>query len=311
MKHTFTALFLAIIASSAFGQNLPQTVLKHIEPAEASESYNYWGQTLNGSPGWGYTIGHNLYNDEAFGEKYNINQPGEVLGVIAHYTGKTASSGQIHYKVYSENASGLPGSSLGQKSFAFQDVPTDGSAHTVMFDNPVSVDEDFFVVLDLGDYTHDPLQGDTLCLLSGEDGSRPASDDEFGRNAIRWHDHNSENWKDFFTQNFTPISTYFAIYPIMDGQVASVSGVFVDDAAPVIYPLPAQEKLNIDVNLLQSRDITLRIISMAGRELRTEVFGSTTGSSTLRLDISDLAAGSYILAMESGKLRQAQIITKE
>lgn len=310
MKTNFITLLTVLVFGNAAGQNLSETVLRHIESADATESHNYWGQTLNGSPGWGYYLGHNLWKDEAFAEKYNISGMGQVLGVVAHFSGKSVSNGQIDYKVYAENSSGLPGLTLGQKSFAFQDIPTDGSAHTIMFDNPVSVEDNFFVALDLGDYTHDPLQGDTLCLLSGEDGSRPGLDEEFGRNAIRWHNHASEDWKDFFTQNFTPISTYFAIYPIMEGAVASVSGVFVNDNPPLFYPLPAQNNLSISVNLIQAREITIVVMSVDGQILKNELISASIGASTLSIDISDLAAGSYIVSLESGRLRHAKIITK-
>lgn len=310
MNRIFTALLFTAFSGTLFAQNAQETVLRHIEQSEATATPNLWGEILNGSPGWGYYIGHNPYGDEAFAEKYNISGTGKVLGVIAHFAGKTESSTQLSYKVYTENSSGLPGSTLAQKMFAFQDVPTDGSAYTIMFDNPVDVDEAFFVALDLGDYSHDPLQGDTLCLLSGEDGSRPSTDDTFGRNAIRWHGHGGEDWKDFFTQNFTPISTYFAIYPIMEGAVASVSGVFVDDVLPVVYPLPAQNDIRVDINLRDAREMAVRIFSLDGREVQTKVVQSNAGQSTIELNISDLANGSYILSLESGVYRHAQIITK-
>lgn len=307
-----TPIFLTAILSvgSITAQSQEQTVLRHIEPEEATATHNYWGETFDGSPGWGYYLGHNLWGDEAFAEKYSITGTGRVLGVIAHFAGKTASNGQVKYKAYTENASGLPGTNLGEEAFAFQDIPTNGSAHTVMFSNPVDVDESFFVAVDLGDYSHDPLQGDTLCLLSGEDGSRPASDDEIGRNAIRWHSNGAENWKDFFTQNFTPVSTYFAIYPIMEGNIASVDGIFVNDQTPTIYPLPAQDNINVNMNLRDAREVTVRIIGMDGRELSTQVFSPNAGEAILTMDMIDLAAGNYILAIESGVFRHAQIIVK-
>jgi len=308
MRNTLLFAATMMVATNILAQE--DTVLQHIAPENATATHNYWGQTFQGSAGWGYYIGHNLWGDEAFAEKYEIEGTGKVLGVIAHFAGKTASLDNIRYKVYTVGSNGLPAQTIGQRQFTLQSVPTDGSAHSIMFTNPVNVSERFFVALDLGDYSHDPLAGDTLCLLSGEDGSRPSSDDTFGRNAIRWHSHGAENWKDFFTQNFTPVSTYFAIYPIMEGTVASVPGIFADDRPPVIYPMPAVNDLNIGMNLREARDINVRIIGMDGRELMTRVFPMGSGEGTLRLDISHLATGSYVLAMESGALRHAQVILK-
>lgn len=305
MKHSFT---LAALFGWAALQAQQTHTLQHIAPEAATEMHNYWGSAANA---WGYTVGHNYYGDEAFGEKYEINGTGTVVGVIAYLGGRSNSNELASYKVHAVAASGLPGATLATKNFPMGSAPTTGNTpHMQTFANPVNVQDQFFVVLDLGDYSHDPLQGDTLCLMSGPHGSRPASDNVFGRNVIRWHSHGAPNWKDFFTQNFTPISTYFAIYPVMQGAAVGIGEHQLGDAALSVFPVPFVHELNIRLDAKSTEPLRIHLFDANGRLLKSEQHSVASGEQVLRLDTQDLAQGTYVVAFEQGAQRYARTIVK-
>lgn len=309
MKKFYASLLVLVLIGTTYAQNT--TTLMHIDPEDAIEMHNYWGQTSQGISLWGYYLGHNAWGDEAFGEKYEVTGEQQVVGVIAHLGGTSESNNQAAYKAYAVGSNGLPASTLATKNFVMGDVPSDAvTPHMVMFDNPVAVNNAFFVVLDLGDYSHSSLQGDTLCLMSGAQGSRPASDDTFGRNVIRWHGHGVEGWKDFFTQNFTPLSIYFAIYPVLDG-VVSTSEIFVDRAAPTLFPMPANDVLNVAMNLLEPEFMQVMIFGIEGKLISTEQFALAGGENRLQLPVAELAPGAYVIAFESPNYRSATRFVKQ
>jgi len=310
MKHSLTLIAFTLLGLHASAQ---ENVMQHIPPEQATAMHNYWGQTQQGVPLWGYYLGHNTFGDEAFGERYELTGSNAVTGVIAYLGGTSVSNVTATYHVHNvgTNPPQMPGPSIASKSFPLGSAPTDGQTpHMIMFDAPVNVDGPFFITLDLGDYSHDPLVGDTICLMSGEHGSRPASDDTFGRNVIRWHSHSATPaWKDFFTQNFTPVSTYFAIYPIMSAAVGIMEveqGALVMD----LYPVPLVDELNIALDLKEDLPYRVLLFGMDGRLLHAEQFATGTGRNVIQLNVSDLAAGTYVVAIEQGRNRMARTVIK-
>lgn len=287
-------------------------VLEHIPPEQATETPNFWGQTSpQGVPLWGYYIGHNAFGDEEFGEKYEIDGHGDVVGIIAYIGGSANSNDSFDLNLYEVASNGLPGNLVRSKSVSVSDITADGvTPAMVMFDEEGHVDDHFFVTMSVGDYSHDPHL-DTLALMMGPDGSRPASDDVFGRNVIRWHGHNTMNWKDFATQNFTPLQTYFAIYPIMEGPgTLSTDASFVAGSAPTYFPVPFQDELNIRFDANEPRDMFIRVFSIEGKLLHTERGMAVSGENVVRLNMNSYTAGSYVVAIEAGAYRYARVVSK-
>lgn len=310
MKHLFTSTLLILLAYSISAQE-DTHILEHIPPEEATETPNYWGQVSQGVNLWGYYLGHNIHGDEEFGEKYEIDGHGDVVGVIAYFGGTANSTQTASLKLYTVAANGLPGSLVRSKSFVFGEVDTDGMTPTmVMFDTEGHVDDEFFVTFDIGDYSHDP-HSDTLALMMGPDGSRPASDDVFGRNVIRWHSHSSMNWKDFATQNFTPINSYFAIYPVMEGPgPLSTDHNFLNGDAPTLFPVPVQDALNVRFDAAESREMFVRLFSIDGKLLKTQRYMAVQGENLVQLDMNSYPSGSYVISMEAGAFRYGRVISK-
>jgi len=311
MKH-FSFFFFLFASALMLRAQDGTHVLEHIAPEEATATPNYWGQNSpQGLPLWGYYIGHNAFGDEEFGEKYEIDGHGDVVGIIAYIGGTANSSGSIELNLYEAASSGLPGNLVRSKAVSVSNITADGTTPTmVMFDEDGHVDDAFFVTMNLTDYSHDP-HSDTLVLMMGPDGSRPTSDDVFGRNVIRWHSHSSMNWKDFATQNFTPLQTYFAIYPIMEGDgPLSTDASFVAGAAPTYFPVPFQDELNIRFDAMEQREMFIRIFSIDGKLLHTERRMAVNGENVIRLNTNQYPAGSYVVAVEAGAYRYARVVSK-
>lgn len=309
MKKIFTLIFLFGALAYTKAQD---TTLEHIPPEQATETPNYWGETSQGADLWGYYIGHNAYGDEEFGEKYEIPDHGHVVAIVAYFGGEGSSNNSASMKVYDVAEDGMPNDMLGSLSFQFDQVTTDGVTPTMLsFEDDVHVEDEFFVTVDLGDYSHDPLEGDTIVVMMGPDGSRPESDDVFGRNVIRWHSHDGPpEWKDFQTQNFTPLSTYFAIYPVMEGNPLSIDDGFIADSEISMFPVPCVNELNVRFNALETREVIAHIFNMEGKILQNDRFMASNGENLVQFDMSAHPAGSYVVSLQAEGFRYAKVITK-
>jgi hypothetical protein len=306
-KFTITIVF-SLILNVLLAQN---TTLRNLPEGATVRDWMMTG-TVQGTPEWGSFLGHNIYGDEAFAEKYNNSGQTSVVGIIAHHRGQASgSSNDAWYRIHQVAANGLPGSVLGGKRIRLSDINLSGDAFVVMFDSPVTVNGDFFVAWDLMDYSHGTQAGDTLRLLAGEEGSRPASDHaNFGRNAVRWHSHGPGNaWRDFFTQNFSPFSIYFAIYPIVANVPASANNL----ENPInlnYFPQPCRELLNLSFDAPANGEYTFELIGVDGKKYYQERKSLAKGEQNLQFDVNNLAAGNFIAIIRNGSFQVARLLQK-
>jgi len=76
----------------------------------------------------------------------------------------------------------------------------------------------------------------------------------------------------------------------MEAQVPSIR----------LFPVPAQDVINLSSTLVTESDITLRIISMTGQILKEEtVSNAPAGTFDARLDIANLPSGAYLLRFKA------------
>ncbi len=313
MRRFFT---IGLIGMATLGLQAQQTdTLRHL-PANATRmAWMMSGTTNQGTPEWGSYLGHNIYGDEEFGEKYAIQNPGNVVGVIAYLGGHSGGTNKnANFRVRAVGGNGLPAASLGNRSIRISELNLSGETpQVVIFNNPIAVQDEFFVTMDLGDYSHDAQVLDTIYLKAGEDGSRPISDHAvFGRNVVRWHSHGSPAWRDFFTQNFSPYSIYFAIHPIVQFSSASVVHLANDNIKiQNIFPNPSADFINVEINNALATPFRFDIMDMNGRIVESQNRALTEGLQTVTLDLSNLQAGNYILSLGNSKDRFSTIIVKK
>jgi len=68
-----------------------------------------------------------------------------------------------------------------------------------------------------------------------------------------------------------------------------------------LYPVPARGKLNIEFFAPQNRDVTIRILDSSGKLMdEISVPLEDSGDQEFKINVSKLAAGSYILVLSDG-----------
>lgn len=304
-KQTFT-LLLSLVSTILFAQD----TLQHFAPTTTVPMADEYPSAQ------GYYTGHNDYADEEFAEKYEIAGSGSVLGVIAIHDGvQGTSSMNASYKIYSVASNGLPGTQLATKSVSNNSIPIDGSLHTVMFSSAASVEDEFFVSFDLGDYAHNDPGTKMIAITHTPDGTRPSSDfDVFGRNAIRWHAHGDVAWKDYRTENFQSYqpAVYFSLFPIV--QLNATSVIEFDNRGSSIgsvFPNPtSREGFTVPINTVQGGEAIFQLFDSQGKIVveRQEVLAA--GKTDYVFSDNGLLAGTYFLLtrIPEGSVSQVVII---
>lgn len=306
MMKIYVIFFLLAISFDCLAQSKKDT-LRNLPQGVPLTAYEYE------TNGWGYYTGHSNLLREEFAEKYHVEGPISLLGVISHHTGINTNNNIAEFNVYAVGANKLPGTILGTKEVAYKDIELSGEAMSTFFDAPIAVKDSFFVSFNLGDYAHGGYAGDTIALLSGEDGTRTAEDLAFfGRNAIRYHNHSSRLWRDFYTQNFTPVATHFAIFPIVEFNPDPVTGIkdaLVGQGNLTLFPPfpnPTTEKAFIKYALSKRSNITIELLSLNGEKVSAFNLGFLApGEHIHKIDTDNIPSGMYILTVQSGTTKLA------
>ena len=257
------------------------------------------------APGWGYFLGHNHNLNEEYAERYAIEGTGAVVGVISHHTGVNTNNNMAEFNVYAVGSNNLPDQQLGSHEVPYRDLDLSGNAMTTMFDKPVVVTNQFYVAFNLNDYAHGGFEGDIISLMSGPDLTRSTEDlANFGRNVIRRHNHGSRIWRDFYTQNFTPMATHFAIFPIVDFTITSITAPRVTKGALTLYPAVydgASNETALRFSLGQPAETTIRLVSLDGKPVLEQNLGwLPSGDHNVPLLYKGISAGIYVYSIQVG-----------
>ena len=68
-----------------------------------------------------------------------------------------------------------------------------------------------------------------------------------------------------------------------------------------VYPNPASEKLSVDLNLKQTEKTTLEVLNTLGEVVISQTSQIAAGQSTVDLNVKDLTAGSYFVAVTTAE----------
>lgn len=66
-----------------------------------------------------------------------------------------------------------------------------------------------------------------------------------------------------------------------------------------LYPNPATSELNIALNLSKGQDVQATLVDVLGREVAHKTFEATAGDNQLKLPVETIAAGLYVLQVET------------
>ena len=67
-----------------------------------------------------------------------------------------------------------------------------------------------------------------------------------------------------------------------------------------VYPNPVSDVLNLDMNITETANVSVRVLNMLGELVMTEQLGSVHGRQVEQLNVADLQAGSYLLHINVG-----------
>ncbi len=302
MKKLFTLLSMTGALTAAQAQHY-DTLVNHANNLTL-QAGRY---TMGGE--WGFYAGHNSFEQQQFGEKYMVNGHVEVLGVIAHLATASGTVSdpdfEIDFRVWeADKATGKPSgnNSLEDGHLDLGDANLNGPT-VVMFHNEAPVDDAFFVTMDLGDYAHHGLSGDTVGLYYAPHGSRSASDiaNVSFRNVFQAHGHGAPDWKDFYAQFTTPtqIATHLALYPIVEIHATSIGDISRNNLqikAP--YPNPSDAGIFVPYTLKKQTEVRFHILDINGKMVGSVHKGHLkAGDYNERIDISTLSSGTYFLSL--------------
>jgi len=316
MKQVFTILVTMLLTNVVVAQvqeEKQDTLRNHDANATLStDQYTGTGQ-------WGYYAGMNHKHQQQFGERYEITEHGDVVGVIVHVKGVVANDkNEAHVRILNVANDGKPGTEVQHGHVHFDDFNLDGKATVVMLDAHAHVHDAFFATLDFGDYAHGGYDGDTIGVLYSPDKSRKNEDlAKPYRNVIQEHSHGNPVWTDFYTGNNTPIATHYAIYPIIEFEEETKVGVnevvsngILSFSSP--YPNPTNDKVTVPFQIANNTDVQLVILDLTGKEVVSQNLGAlTAGSYDYVVDLESINKGHYIVAVQTTNGSIATKIVKQ
>ena len=79
-----------------------------------------------------------------------------------------------------------------------------------------------------------------------------------------------------------------------------------DNASAVfIYPNPARSFINVEADMVQAAQVSIRISDGAGKEVNHTEFKGNNGLNIQRIDVTNLAAGRYVMTILMGSETQS------
>lgn len=79
-----------------------------------------------------------------------------------------------------------------------------------------------------------------------------------------------------------------------------------------VFPNPLKDQVSLKINLNRTSDVTLQIMDITGKVKLSQTTKQTAGEHEMKLDVSDLSKGVYILSAISGTInRQQRIVITE
>ena len=120
-----------------------------------------------------------------------------------------------------------------------------------------------------------------------------------------------------FNDNAPTALAYYRIRSIETSgkdQVSRVVAVKRDGGKLVLImvsPMPTTEGVNVDFAVGKSGKVNMIVTDIVGRIVKTETFTTIEGANTVRLDLSNLAQGTYIMSINDGESNATRRIVKQ
>lgn len=237
---------------------------------------------------YGNCAGTNAAGDNYMAQKYSLstyslNTPATVLGAQAIMT--ATGTGTILAEIYSDNA-GTPGTLLGTSAPCdISTINTNSNTAVFIFSTPVALTgSDFYIAINF--VALDAAGTGTINIAQTNTCTANTSN--------AWEQFSDNSWNSYVDPNNWNWTTDLAIFPYVSADFST--GIKSSNvlSSVALYPNPTSGVLNVTSTEANS---TIEIYNVIG----TNVFSKTQlikGNNSI--DLTNLAAGSYIVKVKSG-----------
>ncbi len=260
--------------------------------------------TLYASPNGGFLSGNSGYHESHKAQFFDASstKPYTVYGFIYWFGYKkqesaNADSSLIDLLFYQLDSSTtinnvsylIPKTVFETKQLLVQDIDTSATytsgANVWMLNEPKATTFPFAGAISLQGLN----AADTIALYTSTDGDAPVANKSWERWGNYWHPIQS-NWG---------VKVDFAIFPIVEipDSVISVNEVF-SNVTMQVYPNPAQELLNVQLNTKMNGKLDIMLLDMTGKVIYQAQPGNVeAGTHALSVPVQSLANGTYLLSI--------------
>ncbi len=309
MKKLFTNVFAVVLAVGAFAQDKSNStpietfrsdyfflnfsdksgdtlLLTATDRGPCSDSifFVYSWQNQQGQS-QGYISGTNDFGDKAIAQRIQFNGSADVLAVITFLVG-SGGNNVITSKIYS--GTNTPTTLLGTSAplpFSQLTPLPDAQQISFPFATPPTVDGTFWAAID-----YSTAQGaDEVAVLT-------TRIDCGGTDVFALESNNQ--WVGIHTYQVALDLAVFAVVVTKDNT--SVAEFVGKDINAVAFPNPANGSTNINYNIKNDGNVTIKLFDTNGRVVINHNDGfKATGEYTTTIDLNSVKAGSYIYTIET------------
>ncbi len=263
--------------------------------------------TLYGSPNGGYVGGNSGYGEQAKAQEFDVDAPDyyHVEGFVYWFGYKKmeslpSDSSYLNLKFWNNNYTATVGGITRQVPYSvfdstklyIQDLNADtiyaGGVNIWMLPSPRYVTTNYSVGFSM-EHLH---YKDTISIITTTDGDPPVQFMSWERWNYVW------NCIDYAWS----LNIDFGIFPLVDVGTASVeSDQFINGLKYTLYPNPAADWMNIDMEVQTIGEYIVAIHDLTGKLIKTQNLGSlSVGRVSTSIEVFDLPSGNYILSILNG-----------
>ncbi|OJW83498.1 MAG: hypothetical protein BGO69_08485 [Bacteroidetes bacterium 46-16] len=271
----------------------------------------------------GYIYGMNAFGYNSAAERYDFNPADsslELLGIVSEFTGhyQASTNKMVTLKAWSQGTltgtspikyNGFPNTLLDSINVSIKNLgidPTgahaDSGKYTVL-PSHVMLTDSFFVGFSM-DYVYPFVGGDTIGLMSSNDGKRLTTlytvvgpDTIYNvKSAVG----SGNSWADNY--RFYGLKNDLAIFPVVIiHTVTSVHGIGRNDFTYYgAYPNPATTNTNVKFALKNAASVTIELMDVTGRVVtKTAANNLSTGEHIIPVETANLTPGNYIVLVRT------------
>ena len=252
--------------------------------------YDLYGTIGEIIDNYGVFIGHNIYRDFEWGEKFYVSAPVIIKGVVFQNYGQVFTDDSAGVSIYKVGYDGLPDELVNTKKVPYKCLYLDGNPNYIAFDSIITIADSFFVSFNLNQY--DSEFKDTIGLLYDQIilNSTFEKINKYGRTAFRGY---NNKWYDVYSTGYLSdkISNierkgdliHFSLAPIINFNLDStsliadslnckdynsISNEYINYNGIRLfknYPNPSDNYTIIKYYINQLSDIEIAIYSSAGK----------------------------------------------